>query len=103
MVMAGDSKKPGFKARLMSYWTRLGAYQKKLEPARGVSRVRLGVYLGGVHPYSFSIVLLYYIRFSYHSGPNDKLRLSYKLTLWLAALPTSWAYQWEPLDSTAPR
>ena len=26
------------------FWNRLGAYQKILEPARGVSRVRLGAY-----------------------------------------------------------
>jgi len=48
--MAGEHEKAGLKARLGAYWTRLGVYQeKKLEPARGVSRVRLGLYLGEVH------------------------------------------------------
>lgn len=47
MAMAGDSKKPGFKARLVSYWTRLASYQKKLEPARGVSDPARGVSRGG--------------------------------------------------------
>jgi hypothetical protein len=33
------------RVRLEAYRARLGLYQKKLEPARGVSRVRLGSYL----------------------------------------------------------
>jgi hypothetical protein len=39
MVMVG-------RAQLKAYRARLESYQKKLEPARGVSRIRLGSYQG---------------------------------------------------------
>ena len=48
MDMAGKAK-AGLQgpAGLLS-WARLDAYQEKLEPARGVSRNRLGAYLGKI-------------------------------------------------------
>jgi hypothetical protein len=54
MAMAGDHEKAGLKARLGAYQAGQGPVsfvsRKKLEPARSVSRVRLGSYLREFFP-----------------------------------------------------
>ena len=46
MDMAGKAKAGLQGPAGFLFWVRLEAYLEKLEPARGVSRVRLGAYLG---------------------------------------------------------